>query len=103
MSGEEQKSFTTSKAHLKFLDNYISIGDFVGNVALALAIIVISAILWKIFWHSLNKLSIRNLKTGRDDPIGPSEPISNTFKCLHRILKNLSLNENGYVIEQCGF
>lgn len=73
MSGaEEQQSFTTSKAHLNVLDNYITIGEFVGNIALALAIIVISAILWKIFWHSLNKLSIRNIKTGRDDPIGSS-------------------------------
>lgn len=99
----EPHSFTTSKAHLNVSNNYITFADFLGNIALALIIVLVSAILWKIFWHSLNKLSIRNLKTGRDEPIGPTEPISNSIKCLYRILKSLSINENGYVMDTCGF
>lgn len=67
---KSQLSFTTSKAHLSLANNYITLGEFIGNVALDLALVVIAAILWKIVWQSLNKLTIRNIKTGQDQPIG---------------------------------
>ncbi len=89
---QSQLSFTTSKAHLALADNYITLGEFIGNVALDLALVVIAAILWKIVWQSLNKLTIRNIKTGQDEPIGSGESFINNIKSLHRILKKLTLN-----------
>lgn len=98
-----QQSFTTSKAILALENNLITLGEFIGNIALALAVIVLAAVLWKIYWHSLGKLTIRNTNTARDDPIGPGYSIIDNIKCLHRILKSLTHSESGYVQDQCGF
>lgn len=98
-----QQSFTTSKAILNLENNLITLGEFIGNIALALAVIIVAALLWKIYWHSLNKLTIRNINNSRDEPIGPGHSIIDNIKCLHRILKNLTTSEKGYVQDQCGF
>lgn len=102
-SNPQLQSFTTSSAHLTVLSHLISLPAFIGNLLFDLGIIVVTLLLWKIFWHSLNKLSIRNVNTGRDEPIGQGESIWNNVKCLHQILKNLTVTENGYLMEQCGF
>jgi hypothetical protein len=99
----QPNSFTTSRAHLNVLSHLITVSQFLGNIAVDLAIIGVTFILWKLFWHSLNKLSIRNVQNGRDEPVGSGEPIWNNVKSLHRIIKNLTLTEGNYVLEQCGF
>jgi len=63
-----------------------------------IGIMVAGVVLWKLFWHTLNKLSIRNLNTGRDEPVGQGESIWSNLKCLHVILKNLTMTESGYLM-----
>ena len=87
----ELQTFTTSKAHLQVFEQLIPFSQFLLNVIFDLGLIVATCILWKLFWHSLNKLSIRNIKNGRDQPIGQGETILNNLKALYRIMKNLTL------------
>lgn len=64
------QTFTTSSAHLNISSHLITLPAFIGNLAFDFGIMAATLLLWKVFWHTLNKLSIRNLNTGRDEPIG---------------------------------
>ena len=92
------QTFTTSSAKLNISSRLITLPAFIGNLAFDLGIIAVTLVCWKLFWHSLNKLSIRNLNTGREEPIGQGESIWNNIKSLHLILKNLTLTESGYLM-----
>jgi hypothetical protein len=92
------QTFTTSSAHLNISSHLISLPAFIGNLAFDLGIMVATIVLWKFLWHNLNKLSIRNLNTGRDEPVGQGESIWSNLRCLHLILKNLTMTESGYLM-----
>lgn len=98
-----QSSFTTSKATLNVETNFISVPEFIGNIFLDLGLIVLSVILWRFFWYSLNKLQIWDLKRGEFTLVGRDGSLVRAVKSLYRILKNMSSLKNSYVMDQCGF
>lgn len=94
---------TTGNVKLNVTDsNFISLNQFLTFLLLDLGLVLLSFILWRILWYSLNRLSIWDIKLSRNIVIGAGSSLIGCLKCLYRIAKSVAQIDN-YLIAKCGF